>query len=185
MAAYRSLDSSIQPGIIPHECCSFCAKTCQCNQEGCSGDTLLFQESEVEGKEQPKKRRDITPIDRSYLKNALIEVFQYLRGGGIFGESTMEWFSMKLVDDVDESCAEIFTIDDLTSKVPVFSIANALRVLEVIQEVFLDIPYFEETMLHFASQGICLDMPPITWMDMDDSALYECNSDNDDLLENL
>ena len=73
VAAYMSLDSEIMPGILPHECCSFCAASCKCNGENCSEETLPSQ------KECSTQRtstcRDVTPEDRNDLKSALVEVF--------------------------------------------------------------------------------------------------------------
>ena len=83
---------------------------------------------------------------------------------------------MKLVDCVVQNCEEIFTMGDLITKVPVFSFVNALRVLEVVQEIFMDIPYFDETVLHLTSQGVCLDnfsFPhSCSLIDLNDSTIY-------------
>ena len=183
VAAYESLDAEVKPGVVPHECCSFCAASCECNGGNCSGETLPFQKNEGGNNEQ-RKRRAVKPEDKNDLKSALIEVMENLRGGGVFGETTNKWFSMKLVDDVVQHCEEIFTIDDLTSRFPVFSFVNALRVLEVVQEVFMDILYFDETVLHLTSQGMCLDnLQPSNCVDLNDSTLYSENSNSDNELE--
>ena len=47
VAAYKSLDAEVKPGIVPHDCCSFCAASCECNGGNCSGETL--QKSMREG----------------------------------------------------------------------------------------------------------------------------------------
>ena len=183
VAAYESLDAEVKPGVVPHECCSFCAASCKCNGGNCSGETLPFQKNEGGNNEQ-RKRRAVKPEDKNDLKSALIEVMENLRGGGVFGETTNKWFSMKLVDDVVQHCEEIFTIDDLTSRFPVFSFVNALRVLEVVQEVFMDILYFDETVLHLTSQGMCLDnLQPSNCVDLNDGTLYSENSNSDNELE--
>lgn len=45
-----------------------------------------------------------------------------------------------------ESCALLFTVDDIWNKCAVYSVGHAVAILEIIQEIFLDIPNFDETM---------------------------------------
>ena len=60
--------------------------------------------------------------------------------------SSSHGFSTQLIDDITHQCEIIFNLHDLVNNFPVFSVANALRILEVIQEIFMDIPNFEETL---------------------------------------
>ena len=61
-------------------------------------------------------------------------------------ESSSHGFSTQLIEDVIRNCENIFTLEDLLTGYPVFSTSNALKVLEVIQELFMDIPNFEESL---------------------------------------
>ena len=61
-------------------------------------------------------------------------------------KSSGHGFSMELIEDITSNCETIFTVQDVISNFPVFSISNSLRILEVIQEVFMDIPNLEETL---------------------------------------
>lgn len=69
---------------------------------------------------------------------------------------------------------------------PVFSISNALKVLEVIQEVFIDIPNFEESLALITQNfnGLFLQMEPDTseWFDFDSITL---GMDSDPELEEI
>lgn len=67
--------------------------------------------------------------------------------------SACHGFSTQLIDDIVDSCDNIFTIDDIINNFPVFLFANALRILEVIQEIFLDVPHFEETLEFFTCES--------------------------------
>ena len=58
-------------------------------------------------------------------------------------------FLPQLVDDISETCDTIFTVKDKTENFPIFSLKDALTIVEVIQEIFLDVPNFEETMAFF------------------------------------
>ena len=64
-------------------------------------------------------------------------------------ESASHGFSRQLIDDVVIKCESIFTIEDLLSDFLVFSVENALKIIEVIQELFLHIPSLEETLALF------------------------------------
>ena len=64
-------------------------------------------------------------------------------------ESVSHGFSTQLIVDVVKNCDGIFTIEDVLTNFPVFSVGNAIRILEVIQELFLDIPSLEDTLALF------------------------------------
>ena len=59
-------------------------------------------------------------------------------GGLSLDESLSHGFSMQLIEDITNNWETIFTVQDLTVNFPVFSVSNSLRILEVIQEVFMD-----------------------------------------------
>ena len=61
-------------------------------------------------------------------------------------ESSCHGCSRHLIKDVVRDCEKIFTMADLLNGYPVFSMTNALKILEVIQEVVMDIPNFEESL---------------------------------------
>ena len=53
------------------------------------------------------------------------------------------------MDDITNNCATIFSVKDITENFPVFSLKDAIKILEVIQEIFLDVPNFEKTIAFF------------------------------------
>lgn len=53
------------------------------------------------------------------------------------------------MDDISNHCVTIFSVKDITENFPVFSLKDAIKLLEVIQEIFLDIPNFEDTIVFF------------------------------------
>ena len=66
---------------------------------------------------------------------------------------------------------------------PVFSISNALRVLEVVQEVFMDVPNFEETSalynLH-SNLHVQRNSSVSEWFDLNNLDLgFDSDSDNE------
>ena len=52
-------------------------------------------------------------------------------------ESSNHGFSIQLTEDATRNCCCIFIIQDLLTRFPAFFTSNAVRVLDVVQEVFL------------------------------------------------
>ena len=50
---------------------------------------------------------------------------------------------MQFIEDITNNCETVFT--DLAVNFPVFYVSNSLRILEVIEEIFMDIPNLEES----------------------------------------
>lgn len=64
----------------------------------------------------------------------------------MFDSTSCHGFSDQLVHDVVLNCHQLFTVNDVLGKCPFFSVAHALKILEIIEELFLDIPNFDEFM---------------------------------------
>ena len=57
----------------------------------------------------------------------------------VLHQVTSHGFSDALIEDLVGYCAEIFTLSDVLEKLPVFSIAHAKAILEILDEVFDDV----------------------------------------------
>ena len=78
--------------------------------------------------------------NREDLQSALEEVFEGTKLQSLAtDESASHGFSTQLISDVVKNCNGTFTIECVFPYFPVFS-------LEVIQEIFLDIPSLEDTL---------------------------------------
>jgi len=77
------------------------------------------------------------------LKGALNEVRQRK---GHNDQLLFGGFSEELIDDIIKNCSRLFTVSDIMDTCPVFSIRTCMDILEVVQEVFDDIPNFDECM---------------------------------------
>ena len=115
---------------------------------GCCAPTLLLEEAKEPAVEDTKAQcRPVSYQDRKALKEALIEALDEMRSKGLaLDESSCHGFSRHLIEDVVRDFEKIFTCVDLLSDYPVFSMTNALKIPEVIQEVFMDIPNCEESL---------------------------------------
>ena len=172
VAAYKSLDDTIQPLEPPHDCCSFCSSICKCAGESCDAEPLPFEDinGAVEDSDSNDvKLRKVTPQERETLKEALYEVLYDLRAEGpALDDSSSHGFSIQLIEDVTSNCESIFTLQDLLTSYPVFSTSNALRILEVIQEVFMDIPNLDETLTLLKLSSVEPNLKDaFEWFDLD------------------
>ena len=148
VAAYKPLDASIQPQKPAHSCCSFCASSCDCNR--CEATCPLFEQT-TQGEQGATRELLLTrPVwneDNVDLRDSLIEVKDsFVKCHSMFDSTSCHGFSDQLVHDVVLNCHQLFTVNDVLGKCPVFSVAHALKILEIIQELFLDIPNFDEFM---------------------------------------
>ena len=108
-------------------------------------------------------------------------------GGLSLDESLSHGFSMQLIEDITNNWETIFTVQDLTVNFPVFSVSNSLRILEVIQEIFMDIPNLEET-LSFLNLHSIHEIPTVNtrvheWFDFDNIDFGVENESESELLE--
>ncbi|XP_068731882.1 uncharacterized protein [Montipora capricornis] len=150
VSAFQSLDNSIVPQQPLHGCCSYCSSNCQCGGTKCDGEILPFEiaSESCEVEKHPHKRL-VTSDDKHDVKVALMEVLsQSIELCSIDSTST-HGFSPQLVDDISNNCAIIFSVKDITENFPVFSLKDAIKILEVLQEIFFDIPNFEDTIAFF------------------------------------
>jgi hypothetical protein len=161
VAAYQSLDSNIQPIEPLHECCSHCRIECMCKGGACDVDFLPFEEDytpvdHTGNADHP--HRTVSSQDRMDLRNALMEVLHNVQSQSIsIDDTSRHGFSIQLVEDITARCDMIFGINDITTNFPVYSLANAEKILEVIQEIFLDIPDFYETTINLVGNENSLD----------------------------
>ena len=58
----------------------------------------------------------------------------------MFGAATSHGFSDDLISSIIEKCAYLFTLDDIRKLLPVFSMKHAVKILEILHEIFGDIP---------------------------------------------
>ena len=146
VAAYKPIDECIQPQEPGHSCCSFCSSRCSCGQ--CELSKPLFDQfKQGEGGATMNflLTRSVSNQDKLDLIDSLMEVKDSLnKSNSVFDDISCHGFSDQLVQDVVANCHRLFTVNDILELCPIFSLVHALKVLELIQELFLDIPNFHE-----------------------------------------
>ena len=157
VASYKPFDAAIRPLDTGHNCCSNCATSCDCGEVNCRV-TLPFEQQchslpqtpEIEG----TMTRPISDQDKRDIKEAFLEVSEsMLVACSVFGPSTSHGFSGELIESIVENCHRLFTLDDVNNYLPVFSVKHSLRILEVIDEVFGDIPSLDSVMQLLTEEG--------------------------------
>ena len=176
VAAYKSLDSTITPLEPLHDCCTYCSAFCNCEGTSCGACALPFESDTSKVLEKPEGHtRNVTAKDQQDLRSALEEVFEEMNLQSLaIDESASHGFSTQLIDDVVKNSDGIFTIEDVLTNYPVFSVANAIRILEVIQELFLDIPSLEDTLTLFNLES---NFSHDTWFNFEDITFSDSDDD--------
>jgi superfamily II DNA helicase RecQ len=160
VAAYIELDKAIQPLQPSHDCCSFCTKKCKCNGElGCDYICPSFEFDNSKDKDicTHMLSRPVTESDKDDLQEALNEIQSGMASSTVLDTVSTHGFSSQLINDVVKNCSILFTVHDILETCPVFSLSHAIQILELIQEMFLDIPNFDESMNMLANGNTCLD----------------------------
>ena len=191
VSAYKTLDATIKPLQPLHDCCSYCSNICKCGGAQCDGAGLPFEscmEEESISENSNAMQREVTPEDRVTLKEALCEVRNDMGVEGLsLNKSSRHGFSMQLMEDITRKCDTIFTVQDIICNFPVFSVSNSLRILELIQEVFMDIPNLEETLnflnFHSVNEVLNVNSRVHEWFDFDEIDLGIENENDSELFE--
>lgn len=178
-ALYKQFDENIQSTTPPHDCCSVCSKACTCSEDKCAAAILPFEMCiEPQGNVVQALTRTVDEEEKSTLYNALKEYQGSLSSGSalLFDSNSTHGFSDELILDITKNCPSIFTIDDVQSKLPVFSLEHAKNILIIMQEIFEDIPLWHDFP---ESMDIIQDMFNDTSCDIF-SEYFDLSSDNED-----
>ena len=189
VAAYKQFDSSIAPIEPGHDCCLHCSQECCCVDCG-NGAAFKypFEDKPPEHGCDQTLSRPVSDEDRKDLQAALTEISLGQRNHSdrnAFDASN--YFSLELVDDIVNRCQNLFTIQDIVaSNLPVYSVAHSLKILEVIQAVFEDIPNLESSLDFFSQLTNCSYEYESTNKDMQSECYFldyvDSSDDNTDLL---
>ena len=88
--------------------------------------------------------RPISLKDREDLRDALNEVMEMIVPTlNLFSKNISHGYANDIVEGLEKNAHSIFTVLDVTECTPLFSVQHALKILEVFNEVFEDIPNLE------------------------------------------
>ena len=95
-----------------------------------------------------EKSRTLTDVDKNDLRLALVELkFQLsVKSGSFFDPTSSHGFTEQLVDDIVKDASNIFSFEYLQDHFSMYSTQYVADALEVFQELFEDIPDFEQQM---------------------------------------
>lgn len=93
--------------------------------------------------------------DKDDLKAALNEIKLNMISSTLVGDAvSTHGFSTQLIEDVVSNCSVLFTVGDVLHTCPVFSLSHAIMILEIIQDIFNDIPNFDQSMNMIGNENI-------------------------------
>ena len=177
---YKSLDATVQSVMPLHNCCNNCANSCNCGGDDCDMELLPFEITTPSAASEVLAStcnfRTVSAEDKEILKEAIIEYKNSLSSSThlVLDHVTSHGFSDSLVEDVIEFCAEIFTLRDVLEKLPVFSISHAKAILEILDEIFEDVPDCKELM-EMVDDVCQMELMESFW----DELMYFDSSDSD------
>lgn len=178
VGAYQSLTKNIKSLSPLHNCCSFCATVCKCSRYSCIAEALPFEaEAKLPEEAVNKRTRAVSTCDLQDLHDALKELVTSMEMQGLSIDNTSSHgFSEQLISDVVSKCNDIFTVEDVLGNFPVFSVGDALQILEIMQEIFLDIPHLVEMLALFSfSSGFSHH----SWFNLEDYTFNDSDSEDE------
>lgn len=163
-AIYLPFDSNIKSVVPMHDCCSICERDCKCNGDGCSRIPQLFehQDKEITTTCTSRFERRVSTEDREALKIALIRIQEQYDSSALspFDPVSTHVFSSELIEAIVKDCEHCGTLDYLMSTFPLFSKEHAFTILEILHEIFDDIPGIEELMHLTECDNLNEEIPP-------------------------
>ena len=175
---YKSLDATVQSVMPLHNCCNNCANSCNCGGDSCDMELLPFEiTTPSAASEVPASNfRTVSAEDKQILKEAIVEYKNSLGSAThlVLDHVTSHGFSDSLVEDAIEFCTEIFTLHDVLEKLPVFSILHAKAILEILDEIFEDVPDCKKLM-EMVDDVCQMELMESFW----DELMYFDSSDSD------
>lgn len=182
MALFTTLFKNIESGHPKHSCCAICAKSCKCENGECSSGIPPFEKPPEDANEE-RKSRVVSEEDRKALQDALKEYQESLCHGqaSLMGDTSLHRFSDQLVDDIVDTAEYTFTFEDIIEYAPVFSSRHAHFILEILDELFGDIPEFDSKDLSAVVDDFS-DLRLSTWSNSDYFDMSDSDSDDSDML---
>ena len=116
-----------------HDCCNVCKSNCDCGTEECTTNT-----NEGDDNKEDIAIRIVNTEDRVLLKDALMELQKSIGTNTMSAFGGSHGFSSQLVEEVLENCDKIFSLQDVTKLVPVFSRKHAILIFEIFNDIFDD-----------------------------------------------
>ncbi|CAB4039129.1 ATP-dependent DNA helicase [Paramuricea clavata] len=176
VASLLPFDKQVESLTPQHNCCSNCMNLCSCDMCQHSSTTDLPFESTADGKnsDHPHVVRSVSLEDRRDVRDSLMELFWTIVNTS--DELEVKFYT-QVVDEIVESCHTIFTVKDIITNYPIFTMRRALKILEIFDELFGDIsllPSFEE--LEIIDE--LLDLTPFSAVGLD-SSINSSSSDSE------
>lgn len=160
---YGEFYSATKPLEPLHDCCSNCASNCSCELPNCHDELPFSKPCGHISDKQHSMKRVISAESRQVFREALVDLKgQFDKGQlSVFDSVSTHGFSESLINSLALNCEYLFTLTGLMDDFPLYSVTHGIAILEVLDELFEDIPgveelleilkYFEESTFHIPS----------------------------------
>lgn len=179
---YGAFHNATKPLEPLHDCCSNCASNCSCGLPDCNGE-LPFGKPCGNVVDKPHSfKRDISPESKQVLQDALVDLKSQFDKGqlSVFDSVSTHGFSKSLIDSLVLNCEYLFTLRDLMDNSPVYSVTHGVAILEVLDELFEDIPGVEELseIVKYFDEDNTVDLPSFDMFSFTEQFDPESDSDS-------
>lgn len=159
IAAYKPFDNKVQSVVPAHDCCNNCAQMCRCGGDMCAVHPPLH-DCKPDQTEVPQVAisRPVSEVDKQDLESGLYEVVNLICDTMRLLDlnTTPPDYIKQLVEGIMERAHVIFTVNDIVEYYPVFSIHHALKIIELFNEIFEDIPNLDTMVEVFGLEQISM-----------------------------
>ena len=134
VASYKKFDKDITPHSPGHMCCNICSETCACGSFDCQQVYVPHEQCSAIDESTSSLRRCVTEEDKELLRDALESHQAHLSTSGTIialGSLPCHGFPKEAICDVLDNCHKLFTVSDVISCVPVFSVTHAKEILRL------------------------------------------------------
>ena len=143
---YGPFHSATKPLEPLHDCCSNCASKCSCGLPDCNSELPFSKPCGNVVDKQLSLKRVVSPESKQVFRDALVDLKSQFDKGqlSVFDSVSTRGFSKSLIDLLVQNCEYLFTLSDLMDGFPLYSVSHGVAILEVLDELFEEIPGVEE-----------------------------------------
>ena len=170
VAAYKPFDPQISPLDVKHNCCFNCAKICDCGNDDCKLMPFEFDCQPATSLTE-SMTRPLTAQDKQDIRNALNDLRDSFPSGcSVFGSSSCHGFSDEVIECIIDNSHRIFTLNDVSTYLPLFTLHHGIKILEVLDELFNDIPHVDSLSCRFNEVVLTNEEEPEYYSDSDEQS---------------
>ena len=136
----KKIDKAIAPHSPGDMCCNICSESCKCGSVGCQQVYVPHEQgSETDNESASSLCRCVTEEDKALLTDAFEAHQTYLSASGTTTALGLSYysFSTEAICDILDNCHKLFTVDNVISCIPVFSVTMQKKYLALLMKYLM------------------------------------------------